>query len=79
MKFVIEKNSRLLNMKVYLEDKRSENIPKLTSNLKNAEILTESEAYEWLGRLWSAFPEDDSIRKVKINPETLKLDYTELY
>ena len=88
MKFVVEKNSRLLSVengnslgivKVYLEDKRSKNIPKFTPILKNAVVLTENEAYEWLGRLWSVFPEDQSIQKVKINPKTMKLDYIELY
>jgi hypothetical protein len=88
MKYVVERKSRLLsiengkplgNVKVYLEDKRSKNIPKLTPILKNAEILTENEAYEWFGRLKSQFPEDNSITIVKINPKTMKLDYTELY
>jgi hypothetical protein len=79
MKYVVEGNSRSFNCKVYLKDKKHKTIPMLTPILKDAVILTENEAYEWLGRLWSIFPEDDSIRKVKINPKTMKLDYIELY
>ena len=79
MKYVVARVSKSFGKEVYLEDKNSKTIPKMTLDLKNAEILTENEAYEWLGRFWSIFPEDRSITKIKINPKTLELNYTELY
>jgi len=79
MKYIIEKKWRMSDATIYLEDKQSKTIPKFNASLEYAVQLTENEAYEWLGRLWSMFPEDNSIQMVKINSKTGKLNYTEKY
>jgi len=79
MKYIIEKESFIPGTSgmVYLENKRKKNMPMFHPCLDRAVRLTENEAYEWLGRLWSMLPEVKSIKMVKINRG--KLDYTELY